>query len=102
MFYDCRSLEYLDISELGGDNFSSSNMFTYFNGAKEINMSHFNFGISSMSALFFGMENLELIDLSYINIRNVSTMNTLFGYNSKITRQRKITLRQTHSSKRNE
>jgi hypothetical protein len=29
-------------------------------------------------------------------------MNTLFGYNSKITRQRKITLRQTHSSKRNE
>ena len=79
-FSDCESLTNIDLSNLNTQNVI--NMQYMFSGCKSlthIDLSYFNTqNVINMECLFFGCESLTNIDLSYFNTQNVTNMQYMF------------------------
>jgi len=106
MFYDCKSLKSIDLSNFninnvhnmshmfdGCDSLESINLanfntknvinmsyrFSYCKSLKAIDLSNFNTNnVNNMSSMFFSCNSLESIDLSNFNICNVTDMANIF------------------------
>ena len=93
MFKECKSLEYLDLS-----NFDTSNvkgMWLMFSGCsklKEIKgINNFNTSnVKNMSNMFENCESLEYLDLSNFDTSNVEDMDYMFGSCCKLKEIRGI------------
>ena len=77
MFYHCKSLTNLNLSNFNTKNVT--NMCCMFNGCKSLtnlNLSNFNTkNVTDMSSMFIGCESLTNLNLSNFNTRNVITLN---------------------------
>lgn len=84
MFYNCPSLEKLDLSKLfvPGETYKvtdMSNMFNYCINLKELNLSNFKTDtVTNMASMFNACESLTDIDLSGFNTANVTDMSNMF------------------------
>ena len=89
MFYQSYGIESINLDNLGGDNladisdlFSSGDLDT----VQEISMKNFNFGkVNSAHQLFYGMSNLEIIDLRNAKGTSITTAYDMFQDNTSLT-----------------
>ncbi len=84
-FFQCFKLEKVYLSDMGSDNLKGVGAMFSSNGSlKEIDMTNFNFGTTSITYLFGGLSSLETIDLTGAKVSNVTEMNALFSSDSKL------------------
>ena len=87
MFSKCSSLVSIDLSNMGGDNISSSMSSTFYGctNLQEINMSGFNFGSAQLHAMFSNLTNLHTVNLKNANTSRVTSMSPLFAGDTSLT-----------------
>ena len=87
MFYNCRSLKSLDLSQLNTDKVTTlSAMFKNCESITSINMSGVNTqNVTSMSDMFANCSNLVDLDISGFDTKNVESTNEMFRGCSKLT-----------------
>ena len=80
MFYDCKNLESLDVTNFNTENVTT--MLFMFYGCeklKSLDLSNFNTeNVTTMRYMFSGCKNLESLDLSNFNTENVETLYRMF------------------------
>ena len=81
MFYECKSLESIDLSSFNASNVTNmSRMFYGCRSLKSIDLSSFNTSnVTDMSYMFSDCSSLESIDLSSFNETNVNNMSRMFS-----------------------
>ena len=86
MFYNCSSLESIDLSSFNTINIKSmSYMFSLCSSLKSIDLSSFNtFNVNNMSYMFSACSSLKSIDLSSFNTINVNNMSYMFSVCSSL------------------
>ena len=86
MFYDCKTLETIDLSSLNTNNVTDmNNMFYGCESLKSINLSSFNTNnVTNMSEMFSYCSSLKLIDLSSFNTNKVTNMSCMFFFCSSL------------------
>ena len=81
MFYNCASLETIDVS--GFDTANITNMSSLFSGCSSLsslNVSNFNTSnVTNMGAMFYGCSSLTTLDLSTFNVSKVTMMGGMFS-----------------------
>ena len=80
MFFGCKSLEILNLSNLKTNNVTDmSYMFYECSSLKELNLSSFKTNnVINMSHMFYGCESLKELDLSSFKINNVTDISYMF------------------------
>lgn len=87
MFFDCNSLENIDLSNFDTSNVTSMNgMFVKCYALKELDLSNFNTSkVTDMLNMFQYCTSLTKLNISSFDTSNVTNMNSMFSYNSKLT-----------------
>ena len=87
MFYDCRSLASLDVSNLNVGNVTNmGTMFYWCRSLTSFDVSKWNVGnVISMDSMFSGCSSLTSLDVSKWNVSKVTNMNSMFYGCSKLT-----------------
>ena len=86
MFMSCGELLSVNLSNLGSNNLNNiGGMFTGDTKLANINMSGFNFGTASLSGFLSGSIGLTTIDLSDVNISNVTNTSMMFAGSTSLT-----------------
>lgn len=90
MFYNSTNLEKINLNNLGSDKlFDMNSIFDCNYSLKELNMKNFNFGIiNNVNGIFYKsynhMKNIEKIDLSYSNMKNINSLKEAFYEKTKL------------------
>ena len=81
MFYECSSLESIDLSSFNTNNVNNMEyMFWGCSSLKSIDLSSFNTNnVNNMSWMFYECSSLKSIDLSSFNTNNVNDMHSMFS-----------------------
>ena len=81
MFWDCFSLEELNLSNFNTINVTDmSDMFNGCSSLKKLNLSNFNtINVTNMASMFNGCSSIEEINLSNFNTDNVINMSEMFN-----------------------
>jgi len=81
MFYQCSSLESLDLSSFKTSNVTNmEQMFGYCSKLKSLNVSSFDTrSVKSMFLMFYGLSSLTSLDVSNFTNDNVTNMRMMFG-----------------------
>jgi surface protein len=81
MFYDCKSLQNLDLSNFNSQNVTSmSNMFCGCKSLTNLNLSNFyTQNVTNMSGMFDGCKKLKNLDLSNFDTQNVTDMSNMLN-----------------------
>ena len=81
MFYNCSSLNYVNLEDLKTNNVTSMNiMFNGCSSLKSLDLSHLDtHNVTTMSWLFRNCSNLETLNIDNLDTQNVTNMNYMFG-----------------------
>ena len=87
MFYQCSSLESLDLSSFKTGNVTNmEQMFSHCSKLKSLNVSSFDTrNVRSMFLMFYGLSSLTSLDVSNFTNDNVTNMRMMFGGCSNLT-----------------
>ena len=86
IFVGCTNLTVANLSGLGSDYLTAAySMFSDCTNINTMMMSGFNFGSASLSGAFSGITSLEILDLSDVDISNVTAMNGMVNNDSNLT-----------------
>ena len=87
MFYDCKSLQNLDLSNFNSQNVTSmSNMFCGCKSLTNLNLSNFyTQNVTNMSGMFDGCKKLKNLDLSNFDTQNVTDMSNMLNDCNSLT-----------------
>ena len=82
MFYECKCLINLDLSNFKSQNINNMEcMFSYCESLKELNLSNFNTQkVTNMSNLFSHCKSITSLNLNNFNTQNVYNMSNIFSY----------------------
>ena len=91
MFYGCKLLNNIDLSNFNTENVSNmGHMFDGCESLTNINLSYINTkNVTNMEGMFSGCKSLTNIDLSYINTKNVTDMEGMFSGCIKLEENKK-------------
>ena len=91
MFYGCKLLNNIDLSNFNTENVSNmGHMFDGCESLTNINLSYINTkNVTNMEGMFSGCKSLTNIDLSYINTKNVTNMEGMFSGCIKLEENKK-------------
>ena len=80
LFSKCSSLKFINLSNFKSQNLKDINhMFDSCTSLEKINLSNFNTeSVSDMNHLFYGCSSLKSLDLSYFNTQNTVDMESMF------------------------
>lgn len=87
MFYGCKSLTQLDLSNFTTSNvISMESMFDNCKALTQLDLSNFNTSsVTDMSSMFWGCESLTQLDLSSFDTSKVVYMDNMFSYCKSLT-----------------
>ena len=87
MFYKCRNIEVLDLSNFDTSNVTSMrSMFRDCWRLSELDVSHFDTSnVTNMGSMFRGCESLKELDVSHFDTSNVTIMGAMFYHCCRLT-----------------